>query len=311
MKLLVTGGAGYLGAEICRQALAAGDDVLATKLHAAPPHGQVVELDLRDDEEVQRRFLKHGPELVVHTAYRQADDALQGDVVRASRNVALASHRAGARLVHVSTDLVFDGEAGAPYDEERRTAAGVGLRAGEARRGAARPRAPPGGADRPHVAPLRTCRSPARRSGSRCSPSRRSTSTRSARRCNAADVAAALLELGPRDDVPRLLHVAGPDRRLALRLRPAPPRRARPRPRCGHRRADSARPRQERRTGLEPGRRAARDAVAGRPEIGPRGRLAATLLPPFHRVFGEMGPAGPFFVREQKHADDVRTGAPT
>ena len=43
----------------------------------------------------------------------------------------------------------------------------------------------------------------------------------------------------------------------------------------------------------------------------PRGRPAATLPPPFHRVFGEMGPAGPFFVREQKDADDVRTGAPT
>jgi dTDP-4-dehydrorhamnose reductase len=54
----------------------------------------------------------------VHTAYRQADEHLAGDVVRATRNVALASDRVGARLVHLSTDLVFDGEHGAPYRED-------------------------------------------------------------------------------------------------------------------------------------------------------------------------------------------------
>ena len=61
----------------------------------------------------------------MHTAYRQADDALDGDVVRATRNVALASHRVGARLVHVSTDLVFDGEEGAPYDEDAEPRTGL------------------------------------------------------------------------------------------------------------------------------------------------------------------------------------------
>ena len=118
MKILVTGGAGYLGSEVCRQAVAAGDDVIALRLHAEPPHGRSVRLDLRDDDGVHRSFMKHGPELVVHTAYRQADEALEGDVVRATRNVALAAHRAGARLVHVSTDLVFDGEKGSPYTED-------------------------------------------------------------------------------------------------------------------------------------------------------------------------------------------------
>jgi dTDP-4-dehydrorhamnose reductase len=38
--------------------------------------------------------------------------------VRGSHNVALAAHRAGARLLHLSTDLVFDGEQGAPYTED-------------------------------------------------------------------------------------------------------------------------------------------------------------------------------------------------
>jgi len=54
----------------------------------------------------------------VHTAYRQADEHLAADVVRSTRNVALASDRVGARLLHLSTDLVFDGEHGAPYRED-------------------------------------------------------------------------------------------------------------------------------------------------------------------------------------------------
>ena len=117
MKVLVTGAAGYLGSEVCRRALAAGHDVVALRLYREPPHGRPVRVDLRDDDEVQRQLMRHGPELVIHTAYRQAEEALEGDVVRASRNVAAASHRAGARLVHLSTDLVFDGEKGAPYVE--------------------------------------------------------------------------------------------------------------------------------------------------------------------------------------------------
>ncbi len=118
MKILVTGAAGYLGSEVCRHAVERGDDVVAVRFETPPPHGRPVRLDLRDDEEVQRQLMRLGPEVVVHTAYRQAEEALEGDVVRASRNVAAAAHRAGARLVHLSTDLVFDGEHGAPYTEE-------------------------------------------------------------------------------------------------------------------------------------------------------------------------------------------------
>ena len=39
-------------------------------------------------------------------------------IVQGSAAVAAAAHRSGARLVHLSTDLVFDGEQGAPYEED-------------------------------------------------------------------------------------------------------------------------------------------------------------------------------------------------
>ena len=117
MKLLVTGGAGYLGSELCRQAVEYGHEVLATEFRSRPPHGQPLQLDVRDAEAVERVFMRHGPDAVVHTAYVQAGPLLEPTVVRGSRAVAAAAHRAGARLVHLSTDLVFDGEQGAPYTE--------------------------------------------------------------------------------------------------------------------------------------------------------------------------------------------------
>jgi dTDP-4-dehydrorhamnose reductase len=118
VKLLVTGGAGYLGSELCRIAVERGHDVLATRHRARPPYGRPITLDVRDEADVERVVMRHGPDVVVHTAYVQSGDALHDTVVRGSRAVAAAAHRADARLVHLSTDLVFDGEQGAPYAED-------------------------------------------------------------------------------------------------------------------------------------------------------------------------------------------------
>lgn len=118
MKLLVTGGAGYLGSELCRQAVARGFEVLATRFSAPVPHGRPVTLDIRDADAVQRVCMRHGPDAVVHTAYVQGGPAMESTIVRGSNAVAEAAHRCGARLVHLSTDLVFDGEQGAPYAED-------------------------------------------------------------------------------------------------------------------------------------------------------------------------------------------------
>jgi dTDP-4-dehydrorhamnose reductase len=115
VQLLVTGGAGYLGSELCALALARGFDVLATQFRAPVPHGRAVRLDVRDADAAQRVFLRHGPDVVVHTAYLQEDGPT---IVQGSAAVAAAAHRSGARLVHLSTDLVFDGEQGAPYGED-------------------------------------------------------------------------------------------------------------------------------------------------------------------------------------------------
>lgn len=66
-------------------------------------------------------------------------------IVRGSHAVAHAAHRVGARLVHLSTDLVFDGEHGAPYAEDAEprpiTDYGAAKTQAEERVAAAHPRA--------------------------------------------------------------------------------------------------------------------------------------------------------------------------
>jgi dTDP-4-dehydrorhamnose reductase len=118
VKLLVTGGAGYLGTEVARQAVAAGHDVVVTWLRAGPAFGRPVNVDLADTAAVDTAFEDAAPAVVIHTAYRQADKRLQRDVVDATANVVRAAVAVGARLVHVSTDLVFGDDGAAPYRED-------------------------------------------------------------------------------------------------------------------------------------------------------------------------------------------------
>jgi dTDP-4-dehydrorhamnose reductase len=103
-RLLVTGGAGLLGRHVVAAAEVAGWEV------AAPTSGV---LDLRRADAVQRALAEWRPSAVIHTAYRRDDRA---SIVAATRHVTAASAATGARLVHVSTDVVFPGRP-APFVE--------------------------------------------------------------------------------------------------------------------------------------------------------------------------------------------------
>jgi dTDP-4-dehydrorhamnose reductase len=116
VRILITGAGGQLGTDLAR--LAAGQrhhEVLAAT------HAQI---DVGDRDAVLTACAGFGPDLIVHAAAWTAVDACEEDPDRAwkvnalaCRHVAEGAQAAGAHLVSVSTDYVFDGIAAKPYTE--------------------------------------------------------------------------------------------------------------------------------------------------------------------------------------------------
>jgi dTDP-4-dehydrorhamnose reductase len=73
------------------------------------------QLDVRDAAEVLAAVGAARPDVVVHTAYRMDDASVNVDGTRA---VAAAAVAVGARLVHLSTDLVFAGTGARALTED-------------------------------------------------------------------------------------------------------------------------------------------------------------------------------------------------
>lgn len=118
MRILLTGAGGQLG----RQLLLQGGD------HAITAHLRG-ELDIADLDAVRAAVSAARPDLVLNAAAfndvdgaeTHPDAAFAGNAL-GPRNLALAAAEAGAAVLHVSTDYVFDGAKGAPYHEFDRPA---------------------------------------------------------------------------------------------------------------------------------------------------------------------------------------------
>ena len=106
-RLLVTGGCGYLGRALVARAPSRRWEVRATWWQREPGEqtAEWVHVDVRDVEAMHA--VVSGCDAVIHTAYRQDDPT-----VNVEGTAAVATAAVGRRLVHLSTDLVFDGTRG-------------------------------------------------------------------------------------------------------------------------------------------------------------------------------------------------------
>ena len=109
----MTGATGLLGTEVVREARRRGWQVAGSGRTG---------FDVKDSAAVRARLEDERPDVVVHCAALAAVDAAEGEPDLAfavnrdgAAHVARAAAGVGARLVHVSTDYVFDGSKGAPY----------------------------------------------------------------------------------------------------------------------------------------------------------------------------------------------------
>lgn len=116
MRVMVTGAAGQLGTDVLRACRAAGDEVTALTRS---------DLDVSNVDAVSSALAAARPEAVINCAAYTAVDACETNEEHAHevnergvRNLARACLAVGARLVHVSTDYVFDGTLDRPYRED-------------------------------------------------------------------------------------------------------------------------------------------------------------------------------------------------
>lgn len=109
------GCAGQLGVELEREFRERGYEVTGLDRR---------QVDITHGEAVEAAVARVAPDVVLNAAaYNQVDVAESEPAAAfqvnalAVRNIAMACRQTGARLVHYSTDYVFDGAAGRPYRE--------------------------------------------------------------------------------------------------------------------------------------------------------------------------------------------------
>ena len=125
-RLCVTGGCGLLGSKILE---AAADDYILLSIDISCPCEPIrgryehVVCDVSNGTALTRELERFRPDVIIHTAAltdvdgceSRRDDAYRINV-EGTGNVVDVCRRCGIKLIHISTDYVFDGKAG-PYSE--------------------------------------------------------------------------------------------------------------------------------------------------------------------------------------------------
>ena len=125
MKILLTGASGLLGNAYAEAAVRRGHKVIAL-YHRTEPTArgieQSIQIDAQELEQLTALALEIWPDTIVNCAAISSPAEVDADATLAEKiNVALPRHLSqlsthlGARFLHVSTDMVFDGHSAEPY----------------------------------------------------------------------------------------------------------------------------------------------------------------------------------------------------
>jgi len=118
--VLVTGAAGMAGTAIVERLLRDGCDVHATYRRTPPSVDGATwhQVDLQRAPAVRSLWQKVAPDLVINSVYTDSPKRMWVGNVTTTRNIAAATAAVGARLTHLSSDLVFPGAKTERYRED-------------------------------------------------------------------------------------------------------------------------------------------------------------------------------------------------
>ncbi len=122
-RLFITGGSSYLGQHLVPLAVQAGwrvtysyfsHDPLAQELDKTD--ATAIQLDLRDNTAVSRAIATHQPQAIIHLAGSNRTPDMTAVITEGAKHIAHAAQSQQSRLIHLSTDVIFDGQ-NAPYED--------------------------------------------------------------------------------------------------------------------------------------------------------------------------------------------------
>ncbi|MBN1486077.1 MAG: SDR family oxidoreductase [Anaerolineae bacterium] len=120
LRMLVTGGSGYLGQHLVTQARDNWEVTATYYNHPIDIPGVTWHaIDLRDKRAVEELIQSVNPAVIIHTAAANPGSNADFSTINVwgTRHIAWAAAGIGARLIHISTDVIFDGQQG-DYKEE-------------------------------------------------------------------------------------------------------------------------------------------------------------------------------------------------
>ena len=115
-----------MGSKLAEVALARGNQVFSGYAHNEPQCGRAIRFDLMDERGIYDLVDRLRPDVIIHSAALTDVDRCERERelaykmnVEGTQAIAKAAEKAGAFLVYISTDYVFDGERGSYREDEK------------------------------------------------------------------------------------------------------------------------------------------------------------------------------------------------